>query len=95
MMATHNMTPEQARLQLGQALFSPRTVALVGASADAAKLASRPQRVLRKHGYTGAIIPVNPGRSEINGDRAYPDIQAAPGPIDHAFIMVPASAPTI
>ena len=45
------MSTEQDRLELGQALFSPRTVALVGASADAAKLASRPQRVLRKHGY--------------------------------------------
>ncbi len=83
---------EMERKRLGAALFNPRTVALVGASADAAKLASRPQRVLRKHGFTGTIIPINPGRAEINGDRAYPDIQSAPGPIDHAFIMVPAAA---
>jgi len=82
---------ERERERLGTALFNPRTVALVGASADAAKLASRPQRVLRKHGFTGTIIPINPGRTEINGDRAYPDIKSAPGPIDHAFIMVPAA----
>lgn len=86
------MSTEQDRRQLGQALFSPRTVALVGASADAAKLASRPQRVLRKHGYTGTIIPINPGRSEINGDAAYPDIRSVPQKVDHAFIMVPAKA---
>jgi len=86
------MTTEQDRLTLGRALFSPRTVALVGASADAAKLASRPQRVLRKHGYTGTIIPINPGRSEINGDKAYPDIRSVPQKVDHAFIMVPAKA---
>lgn len=86
------MSNEQDRLELGRALFSPRTVALVGASADAAKLASRPQRVLRKHGYTGNIIPINPARSEINGDRAYPDIKSVPGKVDHAFIMVPAAA---
>ncbi len=86
------MNIEQERLELRRALFSPRTVALVGASADAAKLASRPQRVLRKHGYTGTIIPINPGRSEINGDQAYPDIRAVPQKIDHAFIMVPAKA---
>jgi len=89
------MTTEQDRKkereQLGAALFNPRIVALVGASADAAKLASRPQRVLRKHGFTGTIIPINPGRTEINGDRAYPDIKSTPGPIDHAFIMVPAA----
>jgi len=81
-----------ARIRLGEALFNPRTVALVGASADAAKLASRPQRVLRKHGYTGTIIPINPARTEINGDRAWPDIKSVPGTVDHAFIMVPAAA---
>jgi acyl-CoA synthetase (NDP forming) len=86
------MSKEQDRLALGRALFSPATVALVGASADAAKLASRPQRVLRKHGFTGTIIPINPARSEINGDRAYPDIRSVPQKIDHAFIMVPAKA---
>jgi acyl-CoA synthetase (NDP forming) len=86
------MTDEIRRQQLARALFSPRTVALVGASADSSKLASRPQRVLLKHGYTGAIIPINPGRTEINGERAYPDIKSAPGKIDHAFIMVPAAA---
>jgi len=86
------MSNEKDRLELGRALFSPRTVALVGASADNAKLASRPQRVLRKHGFTGTIIPINPGRTEINGDRTYPDIKSVPEKIDHAFIMVPAKA---
>jgi acetate---CoA ligase (ADP-forming) len=81
-----------ARIRLGDALFNPRTVALVGASADAAKLASRPQRVLRKHGFTGTVIPINPGRKEINGDHAWPDIKSVPGKVDHAFIMVPAAA---
>jgi len=86
------MSSDQDRLALGQALFSPATVALVGASADAAKLASRPQRVLRKHGYTGTIVAINPARSEVNGDRAYPDLQSVPARVDHAFIMVPAAA---
>ncbi len=77
---------------LAQSLFSPRSVALVGASADAAKNNARPQRFLRAHGYTGRILPINPGRDEIFGERAYPDVRSAPGPIDHAFIMVPAKA---
>lgn len=80
------------RLALAQALFSPQTIALVGASADQAKLASRPQRVLRKHGYGGAIVPINPARSEILGERAYRSVTAVPGVVDHAFVMVPASA---
>ena len=75
---------------LAQALFAPRSVALIGASGDASKNTSRPQRFLRKHGFAGAVFPVNPGRQEIFGEKAYPDLRAVPAPVDHAFIMVPA-----
>ncbi len=75
-----------------EALFAPKCVALVGASADVKKNNARPQRFLRAHGYAGRVLPINPGRDEIMGERAYPDLRAAPGPIDHAFIMVPAPA---
>src|ERR671920_2220570 len=78
--------------ELFNALFEPRSIALVGASGDAKKNTSRPQRYLRKHGYTGRIIPVNPGRDEIFGEKAYPDVASVPEPIDHAFVMVPAGA---
>jgi acyl-CoA synthetase (NDP forming) len=77
---------------LAEALFRPRAVALLGASADATKNNARAQRVLHKAGYKGRIVPINPGRAEIFGDKAYPDIREAPGPIDHAFVMVPAAA---
>ena len=75
-----------------EALFAPQTVALVGASGDATKNNSRPQRFLRRHGYTGRILPVNPRHRELFGEAAYPDLRSAPGPIDHAFIMVPAAS---
>lgn len=78
--------------RLFDALFAPKAIALVGASGDATKNTARPQRMLRSHGYGGLIIPINPGREEIFGDRAYPSILDAPGQIDHAFIMVPADA---
>ncbi|MDB5808654.1 MAG: hypothetical protein JWN94_776 [Betaproteobacteria bacterium] len=75
-----------------EAMFAPKSIALVGASADVAKNNARPQRFLRAHGYAGRVLPINPGRAEIMGERAYPDLRSAPGPIDHAFIMVPAPA---
>ena len=78
--------------RIAQALFEPRSIALIGASGDERKNTSRPQRFLRKHGYTGRIIPINPGRDEIAGERAYPNLQAVPEDIDHAFIMVPRDA---
>ncbi|WP_324276742.1 CoA-binding protein [Blastococcus brunescens] len=74
------------------AIFSPRTIALVGASGDARKHTSRPQRALRRHGYTGTIVPINPRYDDVFGDRAYPSLAEAPGDIDHAFLMVPAAA---
>ncbi|RVT99282.1 CoA-binding protein [Rhodovarius crocodyli] len=77
---------------LADAVFRPRAIALLGATPDQKKNNSRAQRVLKKNGYKGQIVPINPGRAEIMGDTAYPDIRAAPGPIDHAFIMVPAAA---
>ncbi|MCK8786673.1 acetate--CoA ligase family protein [Roseomonas sp. NAR14] len=77
---------------LDEALFNPRSVALIGATADQAKNNSRVQRLLARAGYAGRIVPVNPGRAEVMGVPAFPDIRAAPGPIDHAFVMVPAAA---
>jgi acyl-CoA synthetase (NDP forming) len=80
------------RIALADAIFRPRAIALIGATADQSKNNARAQRVLQKNGYAGRILPINPKAAEIMGDAAYPDIRAAPGPIDHAFIMVPAAA---
>jgi acyl-CoA synthetase (NDP forming) len=74
---------------LFRALFAPRGIALYGASGDAAKNTARPQRYLRKHGYAGTIAPINRSRREVLGETAYPSLAAAPGEIDHAFVMVP------
>ena len=74
-------------MSLAQALFAPRAVALVGASGDAAKNTARPQRYLKKHGYGGRIVPVNPTRDEVLGERAYPSVADAPEGIDQVFVM--------
>lgn len=74
------------------ALFRPKAIALVGASGDPTKHTARPQRMLRDHGFEGTVLPINPAREVILGERAYPSLIDAPGEIDHAFIMVPADA---
>jgi acyl-CoA synthetase (NDP forming) len=76
--------------RLADALLRPRAVALVGASADPCKNTGRPQRFLDRHGFRGTVLPVNPGREEVQGVRAYARVSDAPGPVDHALIMVPA-----
>jgi acetate---CoA ligase (ADP-forming) len=75
-------------MNLAQALFAPRSVALIGASGDAAKNTARPQRYLARHGYGGKIAPINASRSEVLGLKSYRSVSEAPFSIDHAFVMV-------
>ncbi|HLX81910.1 MAG TPA: acetate--CoA ligase family protein [Burkholderiales bacterium] len=79
-------------MTLAEDLLAPKVVALVGASADAAKNTGRPQRYLKKHGYAGRVIPINPARQEVQGERAWPSLAEAPGGIRHAFVMAPGDA---
>ncbi|NBR28703.1 MAG: hypothetical protein EBT83_09885, partial [Betaproteobacteria bacterium] len=66
---------------LAQLLFNPAAIALIGASGDPKKYTSRPQRFLRQYGYAGKILPVNPGRDEVLGEKAYPSILDVPGEV--------------
>jgi acyl-CoA synthetase (NDP forming) len=69
-------------------LLSPRSVAVVGASADATKMTGRPVGYLRKHGFTGEIYPVNPRVTEIGGLTCYPDIASLPQAPDAAIVLL-------
>jgi acetate---CoA ligase (ADP-forming) len=74
---------------LSEALFTPRSIALIGASDTPGRNNSRTQLYLRKHGYTGEIYPVNPRRDEIYGEKCYASVKDIPGPVDHAFVTTP------
>src|SRR4051794_37429133 len=74
---------------LGQALFSPRSIAIIGASDDPAKTSGRPVLFLRRAGFQGAIYPVNPRRDTVLGERAWPSVAALPEVPDHAYIITP------
>lgn len=73
-----------------EALFSPKSVAIVGASRDPSKLGGRPLRNLIQFGYAGRIYPVNPSYPEVQGLRAYPSVTALPEVPDQAIVVVPA-----
>ncbi|HEX3506114.1 MAG TPA: acetate--CoA ligase family protein [Xanthobacteraceae bacterium] len=75
-------------------LLKPRSVAIVGASADTAKLAGRPLAYLEKYGFKGTIYPVNPRHEAIGAHRCYPDIAALPQPPDIAIVLLGASRVT-
>jgi acyl-CoA synthetase (NDP forming) len=70
------------------ALIRPAAVAVIGASDDPGKTAGRAQKYLKKHGYTGRIYPINPGRETVQGDKAWPSINALPEVPDHVYVCV-------
>ncbi|HEY0918320.1 CoA-binding protein, partial [Devosia sp.] len=74
---------------LGRALLAPRSVAIVGASADPTKTSSRPLRYLLESGFAGKIYPVNPRADEILGQQAWASIADLPEVPDLAFILLP------
>ena len=61
-----------------EALFTPRSIAIVGASDDVTKIGGRPLQFLRKYGFAGAIYPVNLKAAEVQSLRAYSDVAALP-----------------
>jgi len=69
-------------------LLKPRSVAIIGASADAAKTAGRPVSYLVKHGFTGDIYPVNPKVNRIGDLTCYPDIASLPAVPDVAIVLL-------
>jgi len=70
------------------ALFRPRSIAIVGASEDLHSLSGRPLRILTQHGYPGRLYPVNPRHSRIGGLQVYPNVAAIPEPVDLCVIAV-------
>jgi acyl-CoA synthetase (NDP forming) len=72
-------------------LLAPRSVAVVGASADPTRIGGRPIAYMKARGFAGPILPVNPNRTEIQGLPAYPDIASLPEVPDAAIVAVPAA----
>ena len=75
-------------------LLRPRSVAIVGASADTAKLSGRPLAYLEKYGFRGDIYPVNPRVAAIGRHRCYADIAALPEAPDAAIVLLGAAKVT-
>ncbi len=69
-------------------LFHPRSIAVIGASADPKKLTGRPVAYLQKHGYAGTILPVNPRYPTIAGLPSYPDIGSLPVVPDVGLVLL-------
>lgn len=73
-------------------LLKPRTLAVVGASEDAAKIGGRFIKSFIKAGFTGKLYPIHLKLNEIMGLKAFPSVLEVPDEIDLALLTIPAAA---
>lgn len=73
-------------------LFTPSSVAVVGASAREGSVGYLVMRNLLEGGFQGPIMPVNPKRTSVAGVLTYEDVNALPLTPDLAVICTPAPA---
>ncbi len=75
---------------LPDSVFTPRSVAIVGASSNVDSPGHDYLRSIVEAGFTGPIYPINPRAPEILGLTAYPTLSAVPGDVDLVISCIPA-----
>ena len=80
-----------ARSRTGiERLLHPESVAIIGASSDAAKVGGKVRRHALAFGFTGSVFLVTPGHERIGDVPCYPDVRDLPAPVDVAVVCLPA-----
>ena len=70
------------------AALNPKSVAIVGASDNPHKVGGRPILFLKRYGFRGAIYPINPARTTVQGLRAYSSIADTPDAPELAVVAI-------
>ncbi|WP_338759524.1 bifunctional acetate--CoA ligase family protein/GNAT family N-acetyltransferase [Bernardetia sp. ABR2-2B] len=87
--SAHHFHPSYDKSKM-EALFHPKTIAVVGASKREGALGKRLFENLTLLDYKGEVFPVNPKYEEINGSVCYKKIEDIDEFIDLAIIITPA-----
>lgn len=72
-----------------EALIKPKSVAVYGASRSPGKVGYDVVANLKKGGFAGPILPINPSADEILGLKCYPDLKSSGQTVDLAVLVVP------
>jgi acetyl coenzyme A synthetase (ADP forming)-like protein len=71
-------------------IMRPKSVAVIGASAEDGKIGNSVMKNLINGGYGGNIYPIHPSAAEILGRKVYKSVLDVPGEIDVAVFCIPA-----
>src|SRR3954467_2416811 len=72
-------------------IMKPKSVAVIGASAETGKIGNSVMKNLINGGYKGEIYPIHPKADEIMGKKVYKSVKDVPGEVDIAVFAIPAS----
>src|SRR5579864_2413614 len=77
------------RTQALDVFFSPKSVAVVGATENPGSVGRTILWNLMTSPFGGTVFPVNPKRTSVLGVKAYPSLSEIPEPVDLAVIVTP------
>jgi acyl-CoA synthetase (NDP forming)/GNAT superfamily N-acetyltransferase len=92
MVSVRNSRERAAEARSMRNVLSPRSVAVIGASTDRAKVGNAVLTNLLRAGFTGPVYPVNAEHRSVHGVRAYPSVRDIPDEVDLAVVAVPAES---
>ena len=69
-------------------IFSPRSIAVIGASSRPGSVGWETMNSILRFGYTGVVYPINPKSQEISDLSTYASVVDVPDPVDLAVIVV-------
>jgi len=76
--------------------LEPRSIAVIGASRNRDTISGKIFYNLINYGFVGPVYPVNPSAEVVQSVPAYPSVEAIPGEVELAFVVVPARlVPTV
>lgn len=75
-----------------EALFRPRSVAVIGTSARPRTIGREILRNLVEDEFRGVVFPVNPRHAVVQSMKCYPSVESVPDDVDLAVVVVPAPA---
>ena len=90
--SSHNkldVKPSNEKVDNLDALFKPKSVALIGASTKELSIGNVIIKNLIHYKYPGPVYPINPKVDEIRGIKAYKSILDVPGEVDLVHIVIP------
>lgn len=70
--------------------FNPTSIAIVGASEATGKVGNTVAKNILKLGYRGKVFLVNPGHTQMFGQKCYPNLESIDETVELAIVVVPA-----